>query len=126
MGARLELNDAASITDERQDIVLRYKREECQPSQQLRAWVGGPGGEMIAKGAAIPRPETEDPAPSPELNERQRQVAALVERLTADLPTDTVERSTEQQARWILAHSLDWHRREQKSTWWEFYRLADL
>ncbi len=25
-----------------------------------------------------------------------------------------------------MAHSLDWHRRELKSAWWEFFRLGDL
>ena len=26
--------------------------------------------------------------------------------------------------RWLLAHLLDFHRREDKSVWWEFFRLA--
>lgn len=124
--ARLELNDAAGITDESKDVVLRYNRDDCLSAQRLRDWLEKIRAEMIAKGAAIPRPEADDPEPSAELDERQRQVAALVERLVADVPTDVVERSAEQQARWILAHSLDWHRREQKSAWWEFFRLADL
>ncbi len=113
--ARLELNDAAAITDESKDIVLRYNRDDCLSAQRLRDWLEKIRGEMIANGAAISRPAADDPEPSPELDERQRQVAALVERLTADVPADAVERSTEQQARWILAHSLDWHRRELKS-----------
>jgi len=29
-------------------------------------------------------------------------------------------------ARWILAHILDWHRREDKATWWEYFRLSAL
>jgi uncharacterized protein len=32
----------------------------------------------------------------------------------------------EQQARWILANVLDWHRREDKAVWWELFRLSDL
>ena len=32
----------------------------------------------------------------------------------------------EQHARWLLAHTLDWHRREQKALWWEYFRLSDL
>jgi uncharacterized protein len=124
--ARLELNDAAAITDESKDIVLRYNRDDCLSAQRLRDWLEKIRGERIAKGEVVSRPTADEPEPSPELDERQRQVAALVERLAADVPTDAVERSTEQQARWILAHSLDWHRREQKSAWWEFFRLADL
>lgn len=124
--ARLELNDAAAIGDESKDIVLRYNRDDCLSAQRLRDWLEKIRGEMIADGAAIPRPVPGDPEPPAELDERQRQVAALVDRLTADVPMDASERSAEQQARWILAHSLDWHRREQKSAWWEFFRLAEL
>src|SRR5205807_4744021 len=32
----------------------------------------------------------------------------------------------EQGARWLLANLLDWHRRESKAEWWEFYRLKQL
>ena len=28
--------------------------------------------------------------------------------------------------RWLLAYLLDWHRREDKAEWWEYYRLRDL
>ena len=36
------------------------------------------------------------------------------------------ERTPEQQARWILAYVLDWHRREEKAVWWEYFRLSAL
>ena len=36
------------------------------------------------------------------------------------------ERDGEGQARWLLAHLLDWHWREEKAAWWEFFRLCDL
>src|SRR4029077_5950670 len=42
------------------------------------------------------------------------------------LPLEPEERSEEQQARWMLAQLLDWHRRENKASWWEGYRLAAL
>ena len=77
-------------------------------------------------GQNIPRPELGDGAPSEELDERQKKVAALVAQLTADIPFDPAERSDEQSARWMLAQLLDWHRRENKASWWEGYRLADL
>ena len=35
-------------------------------------------------------------------------------------------RSAEQQARWLLANVLDWHRREDKAVWWEYFRLKEL
>ena len=39
---------------------------------------------------------------------------------------DPGERNAEQQARWLLANMLDWHRREKKATWWEYFRLCGL
>ena len=57
---------------------------------------------------------------------RQEQVRVLIERLTADVPVDPEQRTREQQARWVLAYLLDWHRREVKATWWEYFRLAAL
>ncbi len=42
------------------------------------------------------------------------------------MPIDRAERSPEQHARWILAHILDWHRREDKAAWWEYFRLKAL
>jgi hypothetical protein len=64
--------------------------------------------------------------PSQTLSERQLKIAALVERLTLGVPDDPLERTAEQQARWILVHCLDWHRREKKVSWWEYFRLSDL
>ncbi len=43
--------------------------------------------------------------------------------LTANLP---VERAGPQQAQWVLAQLLEWHRREDKVDWWEFFRLNDM
>ena len=67
-----------------------------------------------------------DAEPSQALSERQLKIAALVDRLTLGVPDDPSERTAEQQARWILAHCLDWHRREKKVSWWEYFRLSDL
>src|SRR4029077_532843 len=74
----------------------------------------------------VPRPPLAEGVASEKITDRARRVQALVAALTAGLPTERVKRSEEQQARWILAHLLDWHRREAKAPWWEFFRLRDL
>src|SRR4029077_1340983 len=58
--------------------------------------------------------------------ERQRQTAALAERLMRDVSADPAQRSNEDAARWLLANLLDWHRRESKADSWEYFRLKDL
>ena len=49
-------------------------------------------------------------------------MAALFDALTQDLPAEPKDRTPEQAARWLLAHALDWHRREEKVKWWEFFQ----
>jgi uncharacterized protein len=49
-----------------------------------------------------------------------------MEQLLAGISPEAEERSEEEQARWLLAHLLEWHRREDKAAWWEYFRLRDL
>ncbi len=48
-----------------------------------------------------------------------------MERLTDGLPP-TEERTPEQQATWLLAQLLDWHRREDKSIWWRYFEMLEM
>lgn len=122
----LELTDLEAITNEGRAAVEQYNREDCLSAWSLRSWLEAARAEAMARGAAIPRPEPGDGAPSQELDERQRRLLELFDRLTADVPAAAADRSHEQQARWLLAHLLEWHRREDKATWWEYFRLCAL
>lgn len=124
--AGLELGDSASISEEDRETVRAYNEDDCAATKALRDWLEGERAQLIADGAQIPRPAPGQDGPSEELSERQAAVQALIERLNVDVPVNPEERSNEQQARWILANLLDWHRREEKATWWEYFRLADL
>ena len=81
---------------------------------------------LIESGTDVPRPEAPPGEPSEKLSEWQEKINALVAQLTDGVPPDVMERTPEEHARWLLAHSLDWHRREQKALWWEYFRLRDL
>ena len=67
------------------------------------------------------------PRPALRQEERDREqepvveTAALFEALTAGLPVDDADLDGEQRARLLLAHLLEFHRREDKSMWWEFF-----
>src|SRR5690606_19024718 len=54
------------------------------------------------------------------------EVEQLRERLLAGIPAGRQDRDDEAQARWLLAYLIDWHRREEKADWWEFFRLIEL
>ncbi len=74
----------------------------------------------------MPRPGPREQEPSEELSEHLARVAALVEALTDGVPADPDERTPEQHARWLLAQLLGWHRREEKSFWWEYFARLDI
>ncbi|GAB1582917.1 TM0106 family RecB-like putative nuclease [Phyllobacterium phragmitis] len=124
--ASLELGDAAAVTAEDRKVVQAYNADDCASTAALRDWLEACRSELIAAGNDVPRPEPGQDAPTEERNARQQKVRELVARLTADIPVDPEQRTPAQQATWILAQLLEWHRREEKATWWEHFRLAAL
>jgi uncharacterized protein len=121
----LELGDE-EIDEEARQAVESYNRDDCLSTRFLRDWLEERRTTLIQQGADIPRPEPSEAAASENVAAWLARITPLVEALTGDVPADPQERTTEQHARWILAHLLDWHRREEKATWWEYFRLADL
>ncbi len=103
-----------------------YNGEDCFSTAALRDWLEGERKKLIEGGAVIARPKVSDGAATEELDARQKRVAALTAQLTADIPADAAARSQEQAATWMLAQLLDFHRRENKASYWEGYRLAEL
>lgn len=124
--ARLEMADAAGIPDTDKIAIRGYNLDDCASTQALRGWLEAVRAALIAQGAPIDRPPETTAEISDELDEWQKKVAALVARLTDGVPDDVNERSNDQQARWLLAFMLDWHGRENKAVWWEYFRLRDL
>ena len=124
--AHLELDDDEFINDADRDVVAAYNRDDCLSTLRLRDWLEERRASLIAKRAEIGRPIIPAGEASEELGERQERINALIARLTGDVRADAAERTAEQHARWLLAYSLDFHRREDKAAWWEHYRLCDL
>jgi uncharacterized protein len=122
----LELADAASIRAGDRAAVEAYNRDDCLSTWRLRDWLEQVRAERIAAGEPLPRPEPKAGEPSDALDERTQRVRDLMERLAGDVPAEPSGRTPEQHARWLLANLLEWHRREDKAGWWEFFRLAAL
>ncbi|MEO8660101.1 MAG: TM0106 family RecB-like putative nuclease [Bryobacteraceae bacterium] len=118
---QLELGSPQALGERVKAIVERYNDDDCRSTEGLRAWL-----EEVRSSLDIPRPVPKDTAPSEEVSEAQRKVAEVFAALTHDLPAEPSERNAEQAARWLLAHALDWHRREDKVKGWEFFRLKGL
>ena len=96
---------------------------------RLRDWLEGRREELARQtGLVVPRPIARVAPLPPDLTESQARVQALVDRLAGPdvVPSDPADRTPSQAATWLLAQLLGWHRREDKSMWWEFHRLMDL
>ena len=124
--AHLELGDAPSIADEVKETVRAYNEDDCRSAASLSAWLEALRTRLVADGIDVPRPQPGDGASNEKITDWLIKINDLIDRLTADVPVDPAERNAEQQARWTLANILDWHRREEKAVWWEYFRLADL
>jgi uncharacterized protein len=108
------------------EAIARYNEDDCLSTAQLRDWLEARRSEAVALYGDIARPNLIDGAPSEAQREVDERTAGVVERLLSGLPEDEADRTPEQQAAYLLAHSLTWHRREEKSDWWEYFRLCSL
>ncbi len=129
---RLESGSGAGVPDELRDRIEGYNRDDCLSTLRLAGWLESCRTELEARtGAPVPRP-----APRDEEREREREAAAEVQAvfdaLVAGLPegADDLDLNLglndDQRARQLLAHLLEFHRREDKSTWWEFFDRCKL
>lgn len=119
----LETGDRPAITDDVRTAVQGYNEDDCRSVLELRAWLEQLRAGAIAQGALIERPSSGDSTASEQVTERQARVktlrAALLARASRDRPEDA-------EALRILAYLLDWHDREDKADWWEYFRLRDM
>lgn len=124
--AALELNEPLdNLADDRQ-IVERYNEDDCRSTAALRDWLELRRDDLIATGANVQRPDPKPSEPSENVTQRAALERALTERLTAGVPVDAAQRDADQQARWLMAQLVGWHRREDKASFHELYRLKDL
>jgi AAA domain/RNase_H superfamily len=122
----VELEKTGTSPDEIWTAVEAYSRDDCISTMRLRDWLESVRQSLIDKGVAIGRPSLRSGDLSEAVDEQQQRVDELYDRLAGDLSPDPSERDPEQQGRWLLANMLDWHRRENKATWWEYFRLRGL
>ena len=122
----LEFGDAKAIEESDMETVAGYNRDDCASTLHLRDWLENIRSQLLAQGEAIARPALVDGAASEEISERQMMIQALAERIAGDVDPWENDKDPQQYGRWVLANSLDWHRREEKATWWEYFRLSEL
>ena len=123
----LAFGNAQEAPKEILDSIESYNRDDCISTLRLREWLENRRNALEKEtGARLPRPGVKEAEPSENLSAQIEKVVAIVTRLTADLPLDETTWTNEQRARWVLAQMLDYHRREDKSAWWQYFKLCDL
>ena len=119
-------NDLGEIGDLLKTIE-GYNRDDCVSALRLRDWLEDRRQELEAKcGRRLPRPTPQSGEPPEKLGARLQEVRGIMSRLVAPLPKDETQWTAEHRAISLLAQMLEWHRREEKSAWWEYFRLCDL
>ncbi|MCC6812165.1 MAG: TM0106 family RecB-like putative nuclease, partial [Deltaproteobacteria bacterium] len=109
------------------DPIAGYNEDDCVSTLRLRDWLEERRKEREAQlGRSLARPELQDGKASEEKAERDAEMQALFDALTKDISADAAARSAAENAKWVLAQLLEFHRREEKSLWWEFFRMKDL
>jgi predicted RecB family nuclease len=125
----LELGEGERPAADHLDRIEAYNRDDVVSTHRLRDWLEELRGELTGlTGQTVPRPVPRIDTMPADLTEAQARVQALVERLAGPdvVPVDPANRTPEQHGGWLLAQLLGWHRREDKSMWWDFHRLMEL
>ncbi len=121
------------------DDIEAYNRDDVESTWRLRGWLEGQRQALIDRGVDVPRP-----APPREVDTKaiDPTIAELIERLTFDremAQAEDAEREAvaleegvdlspspgapldEARSRWLMADLLQWHRRESKPEWWQYF-----
>ncbi len=118
----LEMGDADGSIKEQ---IRLYNRDDCISTERLRDWLEERRVQAAEQfNLELPRPMPGNPEiPAEELSARIAAVQDLERRLTQGITPVESEQGPEDKATWLVAHLIDWHRRESKSAWWRFYDL---
>jgi predicted RecB family nuclease len=105
----LEVGDESLL-----ESIRAYNEEDCVSLYELHRWL------LSLRPPELPwRPAPDDQEPPSE--EAQARIEEL-ERVRGEL----LEGAVEGQPRWLLAHLLAYHRREQRPQWWEYFHHRGL
>jgi len=124
---RLELGwGDEELPEKFREAMEGYNGEDCVSTAKLRDWLEAERKKVLDNGTSVPRFSDRDEKASEETEKQQTRVAKLVEQLTKDISANREERTKEQEAQWLLAQLLDWHRRDAKPKAWRYFDLRGM
>lgn len=122
----LQTGNIDELSDVTKNAVQLYNQDDCQSLLSLQSWLEEIRASLIKDGKNITRPKDGDGDASDNITAHQERIQPIMNALLNGVPFIKSERDKVEQANFILAHMLDWYRREKKSFWWEFFRLKEL
>lgn len=122
----LEADAPGAITDAIRAAVEGYNRDDCRSTEALRDWLERLRSQLVAAGIAVPRPAPKEGDANEQVGELEARQQAMRAKLLNGLPPEASKPGHARHPLWLLAYLIDWHRREDKSAWWEYFRLSDL
>lgn len=125
MERALQLHDFTSLPKETVDLVQLYNQDDCLATESLHLWLEGERQKLVDAGKPILRPVFHDDPPEEKLQELEKRSKTLFESLTRGLPEELSTWTDEHKAKWLLANQLQYFRRENKTAWWEHFRLQN-
>ena len=106
----------------RLEEIADYNQTDCESTWRLRDWLETRRLEyQVREGVELDRPAARTGTPSETAQQMSFETAVLATALTADVPDDPGARTEEQKARLLLANLLDWHRREARPEWRNYF-----
>jgi predicted RecB family nuclease len=105
--------------------IERYNRDDCESTEGLRDWLEGLRSEGAALFGELPRPR-EESQETKEPTDWDIALGEITDRLTAGLAPHEENPSEANGATWLLANMLDFHRREDRASWWRFFELMEM
>ena len=122
----LELHDYDSISDATRQAVEEYNEDDCLATEALHHWLEARRAEWLGAGVEIIRPELLTGESTEKVEQLDARSAAIYDALVKSLPDDRDAWNDEDKVKWLLAHQIEYFRREDKSAWWEYFRVHEL
>ncbi|HZY80394.1 MAG TPA: TM0106 family RecB-like putative nuclease [Cyclobacteriaceae bacterium] len=117
----LEMNLLDSLDKETLKTTEDYNKDDCLATHALHDWL-----EKLRIGKDIKRPEIKTGEATENVQQQETRSLAIFKSLISVLPEDRNSWTEEHKVKWLLAHQIDYFRREDKSAWWEFFRVHEL
>lgn len=122
----LDFDDVGSLLHSDFDLIEAYNKDDCLATKALHDWIESIYQDKVAVGSDLSRLEDSTGDAADHITEREEHARILYDGLVNDLPDDPADWGNEEQAKWLLAHQVEFYRREMRSAWWEYFRLLDL